>query len=246
MSVRLPAASNAIEVATPADNGNAVRNSISSISTWGTVDSANPPMSVSDLPLNSDFDRVRVLSSFSSPDPQTSSGARDAPSEEGHPNRNRDNTTPRSRATSSLANLRPVSSPVQITELTQHERRVVSNPTVAPLPPSLLAGRRAQPPETYRANTLGHIPFEPIVPATNPPTDSNVPGSDLGNQRVWSATSLMGGSSNALGLQLEEPLSIGSNALGLQLSHSPQISAPTPRVSSAGFLRSFSQDYYTL
>ena len=232
-----------------------------SISSWGTVDSENPPISVSDLPVHTDFSRgargsLHSLSSLIPHDPPLNDN-NGRVNGEGAVNRTGDNATPRMR----VASFSEPPSAVRTASITSHvterppDRRVASYPLTLPLAPFSTNNSRyttAGPPargqtiETTLSHSPDYIPFARF-PVSAPVDASSNNDHNPVESSVWTDASHLADdppslAGNALGLHLSRS---PDNALGLRLNRSPQISAPTPRVPSQAFLRSFShEDYY--
>ena len=237
-----------------------IRNSISS---WGTVDSENPPISVSDLPVHSDFSRgARASMSsllLSNPLAPPSNEATRTVNEDETVDRQGNIITPRSmpRAVSSSDSVATAPSLPTNSHAAERlrDRRVASIPAGPSQIPfsrddsryvmavSSAAGQISDAALPYRTSNQDHIPFSSRqLPATTPVDDSSESGSSHVETMLWPDVDASDGTDgNALGLLLSQP---PDNALGLQLNQSPQISAPTPIFPSRAFLRSFSHDSY--
>jgi hypothetical protein len=236
--------------ASPSLDATNTRNSISS---WGTVDSENPPISVSDLPVHTDFSRgargsMHSLSSLNQYTPSLN-GMSGRVNEEETVERTFGAATPRTRATSSesVSTVRPRSTSSHATERPR-DRRVASNPSIQPLPTensryvptfSPLQGQTTEAALSFRNNATDSIFGRLSVDGSSENVGNSVEATlwTDENRVVDDPLSLAG---NALGLHLAR----SDNVLGLQLNRSPQISAPTPMVPSGAFLRSFSDSYY--
>lgn len=233
-----------------------------STASWGTVESGAPSVtrtvqSVTDLPLATFEDGAGVRGSMHS-ESSLISFSRGNPFqnhnsvEEEDANRSHNNSTPRNRPASfseSVSTLRPDSGISQSTERPR-DRQMASYPAS----PSHVQGSRytqtatlssGQPPDPTHAPThapthhrtrrssrhhrvparISPVLIEEVTQRSRPSTTADTTWSDVG-------------------YFTDAPLSGSDNALGLQISHAPpQITAPTPVVSSRTFLRSFSHDY---
>ncbi|KAF9456315.1 hypothetical protein BDZ94DRAFT_1276017 [Collybia nuda] len=229
-----------------------------STASWGTVESNGAPseartvQSVRDLLLATFEDgagaRGSVHSTSSLVSYSLGNPFQSHDSVEGEDiDRSHDNTTPRNRPASfseSVSTLRPESGIPQSTERPR-DRRMVSYPAS----PSHGQGSRytqtttlssGQPPDPTHAST-SRSRRSGRHHHSNIRTNSPVPVEDI-TQRSRPGTTADTAWSDA-GYFTDAPLSTSDNALGLQISHTPQITAPTPVVSSRAFLRSFSHDY---
>jgi hypothetical protein len=230
-------------------SGNTARDSTAS---WGTVESGAPSvartiLSVGDLPLANFEDGAGVRGSFHS-ESSLISFSRGNPfqihdAEGDYVDRSRDNTTPRNRAASfseSVSTLRPDSATSQPAERPR-DRQMASYPA----PPSHAQGSRYTP---ASAVPTGHPPDSTTPPHRSRRSSRHFPPR-VSPAQMENVTQRLRPSTTAdttwsdTGYASDAPLSNSDNALGLQLSRSPQITAPTPMVSSRAFLRSFSHDY---
>lgn len=226
-----------------------------SISSWGTVDSENPPISVSDLPVHTDFSRGAMGSTHSVSSPahyDLSLNGRMSGRENEEETVTVDRTvgaiaTPRTRIASLSESVRPVSASSHMTERPR-DRRVASSETlvhnsryVTTVPPA-----QRQTANAVLSYGINHASFGPLP--VSPPVDGSSENNNITSREatLWTAASharsdspSLGG--NALGLHLSRS---PDNALGLRLNRSPQISAPTPLFSGQAFLRAFSHDNY--
>ena len=257
MSARRSEAAPTNGTATVMDNHSSLHhtNTRNSISSWGTVDSENPPISVSDLPLHTDFSlgargSIRSLSSANLYNPPLN-GVDGRANEERSVVRTAGITTPRAMTASlsgSISTTRPVSASSPVTERPR-DRRVASNFSTQPLLPHRLTVSPVEEQTTdtvlsYR-NATDYVSFSRLRVST-PVEESSGHDSNSMQSALWTDASHLTDdpsslSGNALGLHLSR---LPDNALGLQLNQSPQISAPTPIVPSRAFLRSFSHDSY--